>query len=144
MFVVEKTLSLWPTSNRGSGGRGQSLTSFAAECESWVCERELWLACVCLWRPESGGEDINRTQLVWTAPSPAGTVGLHLKNIVVVWLWWEVTSPWISFSYIIFLFINLFKIKWFRCSCTHPFMCSNFNEAVCRNVFIGLIPPLPC
>lgn len=62
------------------GPRVQSLTSFAVECESWVCEQELWLAYVCLWRPKNGGEDTNKTQLVWTAPSPAGTAGL---------IWWK-------------------------------------------------------
>lgn len=79
--------------------RVQSLTSFAAECESWVCERELWLAYVCLWRPKNG-EDTNKTQLVWTAPSPAGTVGL---------VWWK-DQRWFKNSVVV---VGRFQNKWF-------------------------------
>lgn len=94
--------------------RVQSLTSFAAECKSWVCECELWLACVCLWRPKNGGETTNKTQLVWTVPSPAGTVGL------IWWIVWEQSgSRW---TYFRISFFNSFVSKeMIQCSFYHLF-----------------------
>jgi len=98
--------------------RVQSLTSFAAECESWLCERELWLAYVCLWRPQNGGEDTNKTQLVWTAPSPAGTVcPLWWKDPLKRWFESSVqvipipkTQIWSAYA-LIMLIISLSKGK---------------------------------